>query len=329
MHSPSTDPEPTSGLRPAYSIVVPIYRNEETIVPLLERLRELAESLETPPEVVFVVDGSPDGSWLLLRRLLRDSTLRAQLLAHSRNFGSFAAIRTGLSAAHGRFVAVMAADLQEPPELVLAFFEALHSGEYDVAVGRRTGRSDPFLSSLVARMVWRLLRRIVHKEIPSGGVDIFACTSEVADELVALRESHSSLVGLLYWLGFRRIEVPYHRLPRSGGQSGWTVGRRTRYLLDSVFSFTNIPILLLTTIGLVGAFVTATAAIVILIARLTGQITVAGYTPVILALLLSTFTLLFAIGIVGAYVWRTYENSKGRPPSVVMSHELFGGERRD
>jgi polyisoprenyl-phosphate glycosyltransferase len=312
----------------AYSVVVPVYRNEESIRPLLARLEELFRGLDGAAEAVFVVDGSPDGSWLLLRRLLPTVPFRSQLVAHSRNFGSFAAIRTGLELTAGRLVAVMAADLQEPPELVSEFFGALSSGDYEIAIGQRIRRADPWLSTVFSRIVWRLMRRVVNRELPPGGVDIFACTSAVAEELVALRESHSSLVGLLYWLGFRRVEVPYERLPRVGGRSAWSFGRKLRYLLDSLFSFTQIPILALTVLGLVGGAVTVVVGVVVLIARLTGHIHLAGYAPIVLLLALSTFMLLLGMGIVGSYVWRTYENSKARPGAIVMFHDSFGAADR-
>jgi hypothetical protein len=151
----------------------------------------------------------------------------------------------------------------------------------------------------------------------------------VATQLVRLDESHSSLIGLLYWLGFRRIEVPYQRAPRQEGRSGWSLRRKVRYFLDSVYSFTDIPITILTTIGAVGGLVTILAGFVVLVARVTGAIDQAGYTPLMLVLLLSTFSLLFGLGVVGSYVWRTYENSKGRPASVAMSHELFGVDTRE
>lgn len=319
---------PTSDSTPLFSVVVPVYGNEASIPRLLQRLEAMAQQAEGLLEVVFVVDGSPDGSLLVLRRLLPEAGFPSQLIAHSRNFGSFAAIRTGMAAAQGQYVAAMAADLQEPAELVEEFFRLLASGEYDIAVGRRTGRDDPLSSLLLSRVFWGLYRRWVHRDIPPGGVDIFACSREVAQRLVALDESHSSLVGLLYWLGFRRVEVPYQRLPRTEGRSGWSFRRKMRYFLDSVFSFTDVPVLLLTVVGLVGGILTLVASLVVLLARLTGFVDQAGYTPLMLVVLLSTFTLLFGLGIVGSYVWRTYENSKGRPASVAMTQDLFPGRHR-
>lgn len=315
--------------RVRYSVVVPVYGNEATLPALIERLKTMADGLDAPMEVVFVVDGSPDGSLLVLRKLLPMSGLPAQLVCHSRNFGSFAAIRTGFAAARGDYVGAMAADLQEPPELVEQFFEHLSSGEYDVAVGVRTGRDDPLTATMLSKVFWSNYRRWVHPDIPAGGVDIFGCTKDVAARLVALDESHTSLVGLLYWLGFRRIGIPYQRAVRTEGKSGWSFQRKVRYFLDSVFSFTDVPITVLTSIGVIGGIVTLLASVVVIVARLTGAIQASGYTPIMLVILLSTFTILFGLGVVGSYVWRTYENSKGRPDSVPMSHEVFEAAHDD
>jgi glycosyltransferase involved in cell wall biosynthesis len=324
MPSPRSDlpgaPRPVT-----YSVVVPVYGNEATLGALVARLEEVAATLEAPMEVVFVVDGSPDGSLLLLRRLLPEARIPSQVVTHSRNFGSFAAIRTGLSVARGEFIGVMAADLQEPPELMKAFFERLRSGDVDVVVGRRTSRADPALASLASRTFWWLYRRTINPAIPPGGVDVFGCTREVADALLHLDEAHSSLVGLLYWVGYRRAEVPYQRAARPSGTSGWTLRKRVRYLLDSVFSFTDIPISLLSTVGLLGGLFTTVAAVIVFVGWATGRIVNPGYTPLMLVMLFSTFTILSGLGIVGSYVWRTFENSKGRPVSIPMGIEEYDG----
>jgi glycosyltransferase involved in cell wall biosynthesis len=277
---------------------------------------------------VFVVDGSPDASLLLLRRLLADAGLDAQLVALSRNYGSFSAIRAGLAVARGRYVAVMAADLQEPVSLVEDIFARLATGEHDVAVGVRSGRNDPGVSSLTSRAFWGFYRRFVQKDLPAGGVDMFGCTRQVVTELLRLDESHTSLVGLLYWLGFRRTEVPYERLEREHGRSGWTLAKKLRYMNDSIFSFTDLPITVLITAGFLGVLASVVAGLSVFIAWLTGNVHVAGYTPLMLMLFLLCSSILLALGIVGSYVWRTYENSKRRPGAVPMLHERFPGTDR-
>ncbi|MCO7218758.1 glycosyltransferase family 2 protein [Klenkia sp. PcliD-1-E] len=308
-----------------HSVVVPVYGNEATIPALLDRLADLSRTLPGGFEAVFVVDGSPDGSLLLLRRLLPEYDLRAQLVTLSRNYGSFSAIRAGLAVARGERVAVMAADLQEPVSLVVDIFAQLATGRHDVAVGVRTGRDDPALSSIASRTFWGLYRRLVQKDLPAGGVDMFGCTRQVVTELLRLDESHTSLVGLVYWLGFRRAEVPYARQEREHGSSGWSLRKKLRYMNDSIFSFTDLPITVLITAGFLGVVLSVVAGIAVFVAWATGNVEVEGYTPLMLMLFLLCSSILLALGIVGSYVWRTYENSKRRPGAVAMSHETFPG----
>jgi glycosyltransferase involved in cell wall biosynthesis len=311
-----------------YSIIIPVYGNAGSVPELIVRLGDISTQVNGDLEVVFVVDGSPDNSFDLLSQHLPEVPFEAQLLRHSRNFGSFAAIRTGMTHAKGEFIAVMAADLQEPPELVLEFFRLLTTGNADVAVGRREARDDPRFSRWSASVFWRLYRTWVFPEMPEGGVDIFACNRAVVQQILQLEESHSSLVGLLYWVGFRRVEVPYRRRVRAHGESGWSFSKKRKYLLDSVYSFTDLPLKLLVGVGMVGAVVTALTAIVVLVSFLAGTIQEPGYTPLMLVILFSTFSLLVALGIVGSYVWRAFENTKRRPGAIVMSR-WASGDRDD
>ena len=313
---------------PRYSVIVPVYCNRATLPAVLSRLAAVAERLIGELEVVFVIDGSPDDSSAVLAEVVPQQSLAVQVMEHSRNFGSFAAIRTGLAAACGDFIGVMAADLQEPPEVMLGFFERLESGAYDVAVGRRTGRSDPALSAGMSRAFWWLYRRTINSDIPPGGVDVFACTREVAQRLVLLDEAHSSLVALLYWVGYRRVEVPYERLARTEGKSGWTLRKKVAYLSDSVFAFTRIPIHALTALGVAGTLITLVLGLTVLISWLAGRIDSPGYTPLMLTILFSTFLLLTGMGVLGSYVWRTYENTKRRPSALTRSHWIHDAKSK-
>jgi polyisoprenyl-phosphate glycosyltransferase len=307
-----------------FSLIIPVYKNVETISPLVAVLRALDQSLGHQLEVVFVVDGSPDRSYIELQHLLAEVDFAAQLIGLSRNFGSFAAIRMGLAAAQGQYFAVMAADLQEPPELIETFFRTLRDEAYDIVVGTRESREDPAFTRTSSRLFWGLYRRLIQREIPSGGVDVFACNDRVRGALLQLEEANSTLVGLLFWLGFRRKLVPYRRAPRIAGKSGWSFRRRMRYMIDSAFAFSDLPITLLMWIGLAGVVLSLLATIVIVIVWLFGGIDVPGYTPIMLTMLFSLATTLFALGILGGYIWRTFENTKRRPLVIPMSHERYG-----
>lgn len=274
-------------------------------------------------EAVFVVDGSPDRSLDVLRTLLPLAGVHAQLLVLSRNFGAFSAIRAGLEASRGQFVAIMAADLQEPIDVVSGIFDALEAGEGDIAIGQRTGRDDPAVSAGASRAYWALYRLFVNPEIPAGGVDIFGCRREVAQQLAAFPETHTSLVGLLYWLGYRRTYVPYHRVARADGSSGWTFRKKLRYMFDSVYAFTDLPIVVLQAVGALGVIASMLIGTVVLVAWFLGLIVEPGYTPIMITILASTSALLLALGVVGTYVWRAYENSKRRPRDITTGLDLY------
>ena len=207
-----------------YSLVIPVYKNADSIDQLVDAVAGIDDALSHELEVVFVVDSSPDQSFDRLAARLSQQRFRAKLLLLSRNFGSFAAIRTGLAAATGRYFAVMAADLQEPPRLILEFFSSLSREDVDVTLGVRTKRSDPWASRTAARLFWWTYRRFVQREVPAGGIDVFGCNLAFREHLLRLDETNSSLVGQIIWLGFRRKLVPYERLPRQRGENGLDPG---------------------------------------------------------------------------------------------------------
>ena len=302
-----------------YSVIIPVYKNEESIPRLVVALTDMSEALAKQLEVVFVVDGSPDKSFEMLKTLLPQLQMPAQLIAHSRNFGSFPAIRTGLASAKGQYFGVMAADLQEPPELLVEFFKALNDAECDVTIGTRSGRSDPLMSRLASSVFWGLYRKLVVKDMPEGGVDIFGCNRIFRDQLLTLEESRSSLIALIFWLGFKRKMIPYTRRAREEGKSAWTLSKKIDYMLDSVFAFTDYPIRLLMKIGALGSAIAVLLAIVVVAGKMTGSIDVPGYAATMITVLLLGALNLFGLGLVGTYAWRSYENSKKRPLAIVAS----------
>jgi glycosyltransferase involved in cell wall biosynthesis len=306
-----------------HSIVIPVYKNEASIPDLLQTLEGIGKRLGSDLEVVFVVDGSPDQSFQRLAAELPAVTFKSKLIALSRNFGSFSAIRIGLQKATGPYFAVMAADLQEPPELILAFFDELAKDQADVVVGTRVSREDPFLSRVGSQLFWFFYRKLVQPELPPGGIDVFGCNAAFQRELLKLEESHSSLVGLIVWLGFRRKSIPYQRLRRRHGRSAWTFARRLRYLADSSFSFSDFPIRVLLWLGSAGLVISIIFSIILVWSRLTGRIQVPGYSPIVLTIIFFGRINLICLGIVGAYVWRVYENTKKRPGAVVLREMQF------
>jgi polyisoprenyl-phosphate glycosyltransferase len=305
------------------SLIVPIYKNEPNLEQLLAEVGKLHQRLGGPMEVVFVVDGSPDRCLDILRLRLPSSPFPSLLVCLSRNFGAFSAIAAGLEAGAGDYFAVLAADLQEPPELIAQFYDVLSHGQADIVFGCRARRSDPWLSELFSGLFWWIYGTFVVAEMPRGGIDVFGCTRQVRDRLLSCPESDTNLIALLLWLGFRRQFVPYDRQARRAGESGWTIRKRIKYALDSIFNFTDLPIQLLLSVGAVGVGVGTLFAMVLIISKLTGRIPVPGYSAIVLAIIFFGSLTSLGLGIIGQYLWLTLQNARRRPKYIVASAERF------
>lgn len=306
------------------SLIIPVYKNAESLQQLLLEIDDIAAKLRDPLEVVLVIDGSPDASYAILRRSLPDRYLFSQLICLSRNFGSFAAIKAGLARANGQYFAVMAADLQDPPETIVEFFNVLATEPVDIVVGARATRGDPGLSRFFSNAYWFVYRKFVVPDLPPGGVDIFGCNALVRDALCRLPEVGSSLIGLLFWLGFRRRVIVYHRRPRPFGKSAWSFGRKLRYMFDSIYSFTDFPISALMWTGTFGIIASGVSSAIVFVSWALGRVDVPGYTPIVLLVIFFGALNTLSLGILGAYLWRTFENTKGRPQAIVLTEESFG-----
>jgi glycosyltransferase involved in cell wall biosynthesis len=299
------------------SLIIPVYKNEDNIPALVSALQTMDASLDHRLEVVFVVDGSPDLSGQALLTAQPDFTFRSKVVFHSRNFGSFTAIRTGLELATGDYFAAMAADLQEPPELILSFFETLESDQADVVFGQRTGRDDSILQRALSNAFWWMFERLVVRHIPKGGVDVFACNQAVREVLLTIREPNSSLVAQLFWVGFRRGFVPYRRQEREVGKSAWKLSSRVRYMMDSIVSYTDLPILIVLWVGTIGCIGSILYGLFLLGARFFGVIEQPGYVSLVLLIIFFGSASLSVQGLLGCYLWRTFENTKQRPLRIV------------
>jgi hypothetical protein len=211
--------------------------------------------------------------------------------------------------------------------MVLEMNTQLLTEQYDVVLGVREARDDPFLSRLASKTFWNLYRRYVVSEIPEGGVDVFACNKDFRDTLLTLDERHSSLIAQIFWLGYRRKTISYNRLKREHGTSAWTLSKKVNYMMDSIFAFTDLPIRLLTRLGGITTILAAGFGITVTLARLLGLITVSGYAMTINVIVFLGAANLLGLGIVGSYAWRTYENTKARPLAIPMRTESFNHEK--
>jgi hypothetical protein len=165
--------------------------------------------------------------------------------------------------------------------------------------------------------------------MPSGGVDIFGCNQKFRNQLIALPESNSSLVGLVFWVGFRRAYIPYHRAPRTHGKSAWTLSKKLGYVSNSVFAFSDLPIRLLLVFGVVGISIAVALATVVLAVRLTGLVSFPGYSATVLIILFFAALNSLGLGVIGSYTWRAFENTKSRPLSITMQETRYTGREQE
>ncbi|WKZ57521.1 MAG: glycosyltransferase [Bdellovibrionota bacterium] len=298
-------------------LIIPVYRSASGIPQLLERLKEIVAAAPVKLSCMFVIDGSPDQAKEILVRDLPSAGLRGKIVTLSRNFGAFEAIRAGLQLAEGDYFAIMAADCQEPASLMIDFFRVLHKDEADLVLGQREKREDPLMSVLPASIFWRLFRRIAISSAPASGIDVFGCNRRVRDTLVSMHELNSSLIGMLLWVGYRRKMIGYERQSRASGRSSWTFSKKFKYFADSLYGFSDLPIRLLTLLGVVGLLFSIVLTLVTVFAKVTGIIPIPGYAATISVVSLFGGLNCFGLGILGGYLWRTFENTKGRPLYIV------------
>jgi dolichol-phosphate mannosyltransferase len=300
------------------SVVVPVYFNEATLPALLERLRAVAPSVpDTDFEFIFVDDGSRDHSFeVLAKEAARDR--RVRVLRLSRNFGSNPAILAGLTVSRGDAVAIIAADLQDPPELIPEMVALWRDGG-EVVLAARRSREDAWTSKLFATVFNRLYRRFVFPDFPRGGFDFMLLTRRVARLIADLKETNSYINGQVMWLGFERRVLHYDRAQRPAGRSRWTFMKKVKYLVDAFTAFSYLPVRAASLLGFVLALGGFGYAVLLVGLRLTRVVDVPGFAAVMVVLLIVSGTQLIMIGMIGEYLWRVLEASRRRPAFVVAS----------
>ncbi len=310
---------------PLISLIVPVY-NEDEAIPLF--LAEVDRRLLIPDarlELVFVNDGSKDGT---LAQLLAAAAARADvtLVNLSRNFGKEAAMTAGLDHARGDAVVLMDVDLQDPPELVAVFVEKWREG-YDIAYGlRESRRGETRLKTTTARMFYAWFNRISDTAIPANVGDFRLLDRRVVEALRRLPERGRFMKGLFAWVGFPSIAVPFERPARQAGETKWNYWRLWNFAIEGMVSFSTAPLKIWTYLGLSLAGVSILYAIFILLRVFLVGVDVPGYASLILILLFGTALNLISLGMIGEYIGRLFVETKQRP--VYLVEGLYRGQGR-
>lgn len=298
------------------SIIIPVYYNELNLKPLYDDLKaKVLNVIDYDYEIVMVDDGSGDRSFEVMKQL-RTVDERVRIYRLSRNFGSHAAILCGLEHCTGDCAVIKAADLQEPSELILEMVDAWRRGN-NVVLAVREGREESRSQTLFANLYYSLVRKTSLPTMPEHGFDVYLIDRKVIGVLEALDEKNSALTGQILWSGFRTATVGYVRKAREIGKSRWTLKKKLRLVSDTLFSFSTLPVKLVEWIGAASFFIGIIWAIVEIIAKLGGYIAVSGWVTLFIFMLLSFGIIMVTLGILGEYLWRTFDSSRRRPPYII------------
>jgi glycosyltransferase involved in cell wall biosynthesis len=298
------------------SVVVPGLNEERAIPALVERLRPVLDRLGLDWEVIFVDDGSTDGTLALLKELnARDARFKAVSL--SRNFGKEIAAAAGLTYVTGDAAVLMDADLQHPPEVIEDFVKRWREG-YEVVYGRRRDRdADGLLHRLAARAFYAAFEKLSGTVLPEGAGDFRLLDRKAVNAMNRMRERVRFNKGLYAWMGFRSIGVPFAVPPRLGGRSRWRPRQLLRFAFDGLTSFSTIPLRVWSYLGLLISLFAFAYAMVILIKTLLFGVDVPGFPSLIISVMFFAGVQLISLGVLGEYLGRMYEEVKGRPLFLV------------
>jgi dolichol-phosphate mannosyltransferase len=299
--------------QPIYSLVIPIYNEEENIMEMYRRLHHVMEQLDGDVELILIDDGSRDRSLSMMRELHhRDH--RVHYLSLARNFGHQIAVTAGLNFVQGKCIIVMDADLQDPPELIFTMIEKWHQ-EYQVVYAQRISRQkEGWLKRLTAYLFYRLLRRLAKVDIPVDTGDFCLMDRQVVDILNSMPERNRYVRGLRAWVGFRQTSVLFERNPRFAGDVKYTFGKSLSLAIDGIISFSTVPLRLATYLGIISATIAMIMIVLVLYWRIFAPVShLIGYTLITISMFFLGSVQLVCIGILGEYIGRIYEEVKGRP----------------
>jgi glycosyltransferase involved in cell wall biosynthesis len=299
------------------SVVVPVYYNEGSLPLLFAELQQVERTLlekQVQLELIFVDDGSGDGSW---QQLLAIKAQRAatKLIKLTRNFGAIHACKTGARFVTGDCFTLLAADLQDPPELIQAMVDKWLAGAKYVVCARQ-GRDDPLRAKIFSYFYYRLVRFFVAADYPSEGYDLCLMDKVILPYFQASgKNAYTPL--FIYWLGFRPEIIFYRRRERTHGKSRWTFWKKFNAVIDSLAGFSIVPIRLVSLIGFVVSFVSLGYGSVILVNGILGRIEVRGFATVVTLMTFLLGVIIIMLGMIGEYIWRIFDEVNKRPEAVI------------
>lgn len=308
------------------SIVIPVYYNAGCLAKLMSAISNgvIARNPGLRFEVIFVDDGSGDGSLEELLSIREENPDLVKVIKLTRNFGQVKAILAGYTHAHGKCVIEMSADGQDPPSLINDMLKAHFEEGHQIVICSRKGRDESVWRRATSRVFYSIIRALISSKMPRGGFDYVLMGRPALDAFMRNRDSHLFFQGQILWLGYSVKFLEYRRMERIAGKSRWTWGKKVTYLIDGILSYSFFPIRFISCSGMVVAGLGFLYALIILVDWFVRGNPVKGWAPaMIVSLVIGGFQLLM-VGILGEYLWRTLEQVRGRDPFLV--EKVYGDE---
>ena len=297
------------------SIVIPVYYNSDTLRDLYDDLKNKVLGVIGEYEIVFVDDGSGDDSWKIMNEIrLLDKNVKCVKL--SRNFGEHAAIFAGLSVSTGDCAVTKQADLQEDSALILQMYDSWKKGNEIVLAARNTRKDNPIYVCF-ANLYYKMIRKMVNKNMPVGGCDCYLVGRKAINELIRLNEKNSSLTLQVMWLGFQTDVIYFDRLEREKGKGRWTMAKKIKLVMDSILSFSYAPLRMMMYAGFIFDVFSLIIFISVLVEYFTVGTPIAGWSSLMCVVLLGFGMIMTMIGLIGEYIWRALDASLNRPPFII------------
>lgn len=303
------------------SLVVPCYNEEEVIKIFYAEIQKIKKDFKNVTfEIIFVNDGSKDKTLELMRELSKNDDVR--YVSFSRNFGKEAAMYAGLEASTGDYIAIMDADLQDPPALLKEMYEILESGEYDsVATRRVTRKGEPVIRSFFARLYYKLINKISKTEIVDGARDFRLMTRQMVNSVLSLKEYNRFSKGIFSWVGYRTKWLEYENVERAAGETKWSFWKLFLYSLESIVAFSTVPLSIASVMGILFCFVAFIIIIFIIVRTLMYGDPTSGWPSMVCIMFFIGGVQLLCLGIMGQYLSKTYLEVKKRPIYIVQETE--------
>ncbi|WP_302627071.1 glycosyltransferase family 2 protein [uncultured Eubacterium sp.] len=300
------------------SLIIPCYNEEEALGYLYKELNRVTEIMSKYEfEFLFVNDGSKDKTLDLLKSYAKEDS-RVIFLSLSRNFGKEAAMYAGFCNAAGDYVAVMDADMQDPPSLLPEMMSYLESGEYDsVATRRVTRQGEPKIRSFFARKFYKLINRISDADIVDGARDFRLMTRNMVEAIIRIGEQNRFSKGIFGWIGFRTKWLPFENVERVAGETKWSFWGLLKYSIDGIVNFSQAPLQIASLVGLLFTFISFIAIIFIMLRKWIWGDPVSGWPSLACIITFIGGIQLFCMGIIGQYLAKTYMEVKGRPHYII------------